>query len=71
MFTKLSQKEIRENPKGFPLGLGNLEQKPHLVRWELVCLSKKKWGLRVKCLSILNKALLAKWNWRFVIEREA
>ncbi|KAL6343024.1 hypothetical protein AAG906_017044 [Vitis piasezkii] len=23
---------------------GNLEQKPHLVRWELVCLSKKKGG---------------------------
>ena len=25
----------------------------------------------VKCLSILNKALLCKWSWRFAIEREA
>ena len=41
---------------------GNLERKHHFVRWELVCLSKKKGGLRVKCLSILNKALLSKWN---------
>ena len=37
---------------------GNLEQKPHLVRWELVCLNKKKEGLGVKCLSTLNKAFL-------------
>ena len=36
-----------------------------------MCLSKKKGGLGVKCFSILNKALLAKWNWRFAIEREA
>ena len=36
-----------------------------------MCLSKKKGGLRVKCLSILNKALLSKWNWRFANEREA
>ena len=36
-----------------------------------MCLSKKKGGLGVKRLSILNKALLAKWNWRFANEREA
>ena len=50
---------------------GNLERKPHLVRWELVCLSKEKEGLGVKCLSNLNKALLCKWNWRFTNKREA
>ena len=49
---------------------GNLERKPHLVRWEVVCLSKKKWGLGVKCLSILNKTLLSKCNWRYANERE-
>ena len=32
---------------------------------------KEKGGLRVKCLSNLNKALLCKWNWRFANEREA
>ena len=36
-----------------------------------MCLSKKKGGLGVKCLSILNKALLSKWNWRFANKREA
>ena len=34
-------------------------------------LSKEKGGLRVKCLSNLNKALLCKWNWHFANEREA
>ena len=48
-----------------------MERKPHLVRWKLVCLSKEKEGLGVKCLSNLNKALLCKWNWRFANEREA
>ena len=52
-------------------GGGALEKKPHLVRWSLVCLEKSNGGLGVKCLSILNKALLCKWSWRFAIEREA
>ena len=55
--------------RDFLWGGGNLERKPHLVRWELVCLSKKKGGLGVKCLSTFNKALLCKWNWRFANER--
>ena len=33
-------------------------------------LSKEKGGLRVKCLSNLNKALLCKWNWCFANKRE-
>ncbi|RVX05699.1 LINE-1 reverse transcriptase-like [Vitis vinifera] len=32
--------------------------------------SKAKGGLGVKSLSLLNKTLLAKWNWRFANERE-
>ncbi|KAL6312581.1 hypothetical protein AAG906_005977 [Vitis piasezkii] len=54
--------------RDFLWGGGNLERKPHLVRWELVCLSKRK-GFGVKCLSTFNKALLCKWNWRFANER--
>ena len=36
-----------------------------------MCLSKSKGGLGVKSLSLLNKTLLAKWNWHFTNEREA
>ena len=57
--------------RGFLWGGGALERKIHLVRWELVCLEKDNGGLGVKNLSILNKALLCKWSWRFAIEREA
>ncbi|WJZ80362.1 hypothetical protein VitviT2T_000290 [Vitis vinifera] len=65
------RRRLEKIQRDFLWGGGNLERKPHLVRWEVVCLSKKKGGLGVKNLSILNKALLAKWNWRFVNEREA
>ena len=57
--------------RDFLWGGGALERKPHLVRWDLVCLEKCNGGLGVKSLSILNKALLCKWSWRFAIEREA
>ncbi|RVW63007.1 hypothetical protein CK203_059285 [Vitis vinifera] len=44
--------------RDFLLGWG-LEKKPYLVKWSTVCSDKKKGGLVVRCLSKLNKALLA------------
>ena len=61
---------LEQIQRDFLWGGGSLERKPHLVRWKVVCLSKKKGGLGIKCLSILNKVLLSKWNWRFANERE-
>ena len=49
---------------------GNLERKPHLVNWKIVCSKKKRVGLGVRNLSKINQALLCKWNWRFSIDRE-
>ena len=49
---------------------GALEQKTHLVKWEVVS-KKNKGGLGVRCLSTLNRALLCKWSWCFMEEREA
>ncbi|KAL6321362.1 hypothetical protein AAG906_016417 [Vitis piasezkii] len=57
--------------RDFLWGGGALEQRPHLVRWNLVCLERKKCGLGVKNSALMNKALLSKWNWRFAIESEA
>ena len=65
------RRRLEQIQREFLWGGGNLERKPHLVRWKVVCLSKKKGGLGVKYLSILNKALLSKWNWRFANERDA
>ncbi|RVW54505.1 Magnesium/proton exchanger 1 [Vitis vinifera] len=57
--------------RDFLWGGGTLAHKPHLVRWNLVCLEKRKGGLGVRNLSLMNNALLCKWNWRFANEREA
>ena len=53
--------------RDFLWGGGALERKPHLVKWDTVCLDKKKGGLGVRRL---YRALLCKWNWCFVNERE-
>ena len=57
--------------RDFLWGGGTLAHKPHLVRWNLVCLEKRKGGLRVRNLFLMNNALLCKWNWRFANERDA
>ena len=61
---------LEQVQRDFLWGSEALKRKPHLVRWGLVCLEKSNRGLGVKCLPILNKALLCKWSWRFAIERE-
>ena len=47
--------------RDFLWGGGVLEQKPHLVRWLIVCIDKRKGGLGVKSLGSFNRALLGKW----------
>ena len=46
--------------RDFLWGGGALERKPHLVNWDTVCMDKRKGGLGVRRLSILNGALLCK-----------
>lgn len=40
------------------------------MRWAIVRLDKQQGGLGIKDLTILNEALLGKWSWRFVSERD-
>ena len=62
---------LEQIQRGFLWGGGNLEKKPHLVKWSTVCSDRKMGGLGIKSLAILNKALLCKWIWRFANERES
>ncbi|RVW65755.1 LINE-1 retrotransposable element ORF2 protein [Vitis vinifera] len=50
---------------------GALEKRPHLVKWAVVCTHKKMGGLGIRNLSILNRALLCKWSWRYAVERDS
>ena len=50
---------------------GALEKRPYLVKWAIVCSHKKKGGLGIRNLPTLNRALLCKWSWRFLVERDS
>ncbi|RVW96127.1 hypothetical protein CK203_037748 [Vitis vinifera] len=52
---------LEQIQRDFMWGGKALEQKPHLVRWPIVCVDKRKGGLGVKSLGTFNGALLGKW----------
>lgn len=41
-----------------------LEKKLHLVKWAFFCMKKRKGGLGVRSISLLNKVLLCKQSWQ-------
>ncbi|RVW83717.1 putative ribonuclease H protein [Vitis vinifera] len=62
---------LEQIQRDFLWGGGALKQKPHLVRWSIMCLDKRKGELGVKSLGSFDRALLGKWVWRFANERKA
>lgn len=49
---------------------GTQPKKSHLVNWDVVCLEKNHGGLGLSKLHLLNRALLGKWIWRFVVDSD-
>ncbi|RVW77264.1 putative ribonuclease H protein [Vitis vinifera] len=70
-FPRKVRLRLEKIQRDFLWGGGALVQRPHLVRWNLVCLEKRKGGLGVRNLALMNRALLSKWNWHYANEREA
>ncbi|XP_026436031.1 uncharacterized protein LOC113333881 [Papaver somniferum] len=41
----------------------------HLINWKMVMAVRKRGGLGILNLRLMNQALLAKWSWRFGVEK--
>ena len=67
---KVIARRLEKLRRDFLWGEGNLERKAHSVKWEVVCAYKENGRLDIRKLTLLNKALLGKWIWRFVFENE-
>ncbi|PNX83328.1 ribonuclease H, partial [Trifolium pratense] len=57
--------------RNFLWGGGLEDKKLCWIKWEQVCLPKDKGGLGVKDLELFNTALLCKWKWRYLNEKDA
>ncbi|CAJ2678610.1 unnamed protein product [Trifolium pratense] len=57
--------------RNFLWGGGLEDKKLCWVKWDQVCRAKEQGGLGVKNLELFNIALLSKWKWRAIIEKDA
>jgi hypothetical protein len=64
-------KQLVRIQRNFLWGGGVEEKKLCWVKWDQVSLPKFKGGLGVKNLALFNLALLSKWKWRCLDERNA
>ncbi|CAN1336021.1 Putative ribonuclease H protein At1g65750, partial [Linum perenne] len=64
-------KELERMQNRFLLEGHEEERKPHLVSWDMVKTPMRKGGLGILVFRAMNEALLGKWMWRFVVERNA
>jgi hypothetical protein len=64
-------KQLVRIQRNFLWGGGLVEKKLCWVKWDQISLPKSQGGLGVKNLALFNSALLSKWKWRFLDERNA
>ena len=62
--------EIKKIMKNFLWTSSNDIKKIHWVSWGVVSTSKKDGGLGISKMVDVNMALMAKWAWRFMVEKE-
>ncbi|KAK5834312.1 hypothetical protein PVK06_018189 [Gossypium arboreum] len=63
-------KKIDKIRRNFLWGNTDGKRKMARIKWDIVCKPKVKGGVGVANVEVKNKALLTKWSWRFVTEKE-
>jgi hypothetical protein len=43
---------------------GHSVRKCHIIKWQIICKPKDRWGLGIKNLDKMNISLLCKWCWK-------
>lgn len=52
------------------MGWKPLDKKIAWIKWETLCKTKEEGGLGIRDIENFNKALLEKWKWRLVVEKQ-
>ncbi|KAL6565665.1 hypothetical protein OROHE_004720 [Orobanche hederae] len=68
--TRKVESQLKSLMNQFLWGANEGEKRVTWVGWDKVCKSEKEGGLGVKNLGRLNKALLSKWVWKFLRDRD-
>jgi hypothetical protein len=61
-------KKIRRIQREFLWGSRRGQKRISWIKWDVLCLPKKKGGLGVRDIRVVNISLLAKWRWRLLFE---
>jgi hypothetical protein len=64
------RKKVVGIQRDFLWGGVNGRKKLSWVKWKVVCKDKKKGGLGVRDLDLMNVSLLSKWRWRLLNRNE-
>jgi hypothetical protein len=57
------RKKVTRIQRDFLWGGVNGTKKLNWIKWKVVCKDKKKGGLGVRDLEVMNTSLLLKWRW--------
>ncbi|XP_026450473.1 uncharacterized protein LOC113350533 [Papaver somniferum] len=71
IFLDANRKENDKDHEGLLMGFNYRKKKIRWVAWDKLYKSKEAWGLALRGLRSTNKALLARWSWRYAMEKKA